>query len=71
MWVGLKGFFVYFFSFFSYHGPLFMVIEATGPKPSFLLLAMCSLEMVTFLVGIGLRLTCLLKVHQKFDAEED
>ena len=66
-----EGLFVFFFSLFSYHGPLFMVFEMQSSKSSMLVIALSAAELVVFLVGIGFRLGCLMQVNSKFDADDD
>ncbi len=65
------GFFVFFLSLFGYHGPLFLVFQL-GEKNKFKpLIIMTALEIITFLLGIGVRISCLLQVQTEFDVEKD
>ena len=65
------GFFVFFFSLFGYHGPLFIVLELGNPKKDMILVGLCGLETLVFLVGIFIRIICIMKVNTTFDAEDD
>ena len=47
-----------------------MVFEMSNPKKSNLVLGMAVIELVVFLLGIGIRLQCLLKVNSTLDNDD-
>jgi len=48
-----------------------MVFEMSSSKKSILVLALAASELFIFLVGIGIRITCLMQVNSKWDADDD